>query len=91
MPDLPSVAEFLPGYDVSLWFGIGAPKGTPTEIINKLNREINAGLADLKLKTRFADLGAIVLALSPIEYGKRIAEETDKWAKVIKFSSAKAN
>ena len=75
----------------SAWGGIGAPKGTPTEIINKLNREINAGLADLKLKTLFAGLGAIVLALSPIEYGKRIAEETDKWAKVIKFSGAKAN
>jgi tripartite-type tricarboxylate transporter receptor subunit TctC len=91
LPDTPTVADFIPGFETSAWGGIGAPKGTPTEIINKLNREINAGLADLKLKTRFADLGAIVLALSPIEYGKRIAEETDKWAKVIKFSGAKAN
>jgi tripartite-type tricarboxylate transporter receptor subunit TctC len=83
----------------------GAPGNTPAEIVDRLNREVNAALADpmikarlealdatdLKLKTRFADLGAIVLALSPIEYGKRIAEETDKWAKVIKFSGAKAN
>ena len=91
LPDTPTVADFIPEFETSAWGGIGAPKGTPTEIINKLNREINAGLADLKLKTRFADLGAIVLALSPIEYGKRIAEETDKWAKVIKFSGAKAN
>ena len=91
LPDTPTVADFIPGFETSAWGGIGAPKDTPTEIINKLNREINAGLADIKLKTRFADLGAIVLALSPIEYGKRIAEETDKWAKVIKFSGAKTN
>ena len=91
LPDTPTVADFVPGFETSAWGGIGAPKGTPAEIIDKLNREINAGLADLKLKARFADLGAIVLALSPAEYGKRIAEETDKWANVIKFSGAKAN
>ena len=80
-----------PSWPTPSWGGISAPKGTPAEIIDKLNTEINAGLADLKLKARFADLGAIVLVLSPAEYGKRIAEETDKWANVIKFSGAKAN
>jgi tripartite-type tricarboxylate transporter receptor subunit TctC len=88
-PDTPTVGEFVPGFETSAWAGIGAPKNTPVEIIEKLNREINAVLDDPKIKARIADLGGMVLALSPAEYGKRIAEETEKWAKVIKFSGAK--
>jgi tripartite-type tricarboxylate transporter receptor subunit TctC len=91
LPDVPTVGDFAPGFETSAWGGIGAPRDTPTEIIDMLNREINAGLADPKLKARFADLGGIVLALSPTEYGNRIAAETEKWAKVIKFSGPKAN
>ena len=79
----------MPGFETSAWAGIGAPKNTPAEIIDMLNREINAALADPTIKARFAQLGGEVLALSPGEYGKRIAEETEKWAKVIKFSGAK--
>jgi tripartite-type tricarboxylate transporter receptor subunit TctC len=82
------VGEFLPGYEASGWFGIGAPKNTPVEIIEKLNREINAGLADPKIKARVGDLGGAVLALSPADFGKLIAEETEEWAKVIKFAAA---
>jgi tripartite-type tricarboxylate transporter receptor subunit TctC len=89
LPDIPTVADFVPGFETSAWAGIGAPKNTPAEIIDKLNREINGGLFDPKIKARIADLGGMVLALSPTEYGKRIAEETEKWAKVIKFSGAK--
>jgi tripartite-type tricarboxylate transporter receptor subunit TctC len=88
-PDIPTVGDFVPGFETSAWAGIGAPKNTPVKIIDKLNREINAVLADPKIKARFADLGGMVLALSPTEYGKRIAEETEKWAKVIKLSGAK--
>jgi len=88
-PDIPTVADFVPGFETSAWAGIGAPKNTPAEIIDKLNREINGGLLDPKIKARIADLGGMVLALSPTEYGKRIEEETEKWAKVIKFSGAK--
>ena len=91
LPDIPTVADFVPGYDVSDWVGVGAPKNTPAEIIDKLNREINAGLADAKLKARFADLGATVIPGSPTDFGKLIAEETEKWAKVVKFSGAKAD
>ena len=89
LPDIPTVADFVPGFETSAWAGIGAPKNTPAEIIDKLNREINGGLLDPKIKARIADLGGMVLTLSPTEYGKRIAEETEKWAKVIKFSGAK--
>ena len=91
VPDLPTVAEFVPGYEASYWAGLGAPKNTPAEIIDALNREINAALADPKMQARFADLGGQVLALSPSEYAKRITEETDKWAKVFKFAGAKAD
>jgi tripartite-type tricarboxylate transporter receptor subunit TctC len=91
LPDLPTVSEFVPGYEVSGWFGVGAPANTPVEIIDKLNREINAGLADPQLKARLADLGGSVLAGSPADFGKLIAEETEKWAKVVKFSGARAN
>jgi tripartite-type tricarboxylate transporter receptor subunit TctC len=79
----------VPGYEVSNWFGVGAPKATPAEIVEKLNKEINAGLADRKLNARFADLGGDVLALSPADFGKFIADETEKWAKVIKFAGIK--
>jgi tripartite-type tricarboxylate transporter receptor subunit TctC len=89
LPDIPTVGEFLPGYEASGWFGIGAPKNTPSEIIDKLNKEINAGLADPKMKARLADLGGDVLALSPADFGKLIAEETEKWAKVIKSAGIK--
>ena len=89
LPDIPTVGDFVPGFETSAWAGIGAPRNTPVEIINKLNREINAALADPKIEARMADLGGMVLALSPTEYGKRIAEETMKWAKAVKFSGAK--
>jgi len=90
LPDVPPVGDFVPGFETSAWAGIGAPKNTPAEIIDMLNREINAVLAEPAIRTRVADLGGEVLALSPSEYTRRIAEETDKWAKVIKFSGAKA-
>jgi tripartite-type tricarboxylate transporter receptor subunit TctC len=91
LPDIPTVGDFVPGFETSAWGGIGAPRDTPAEIINKLNREINAGLVDPKMNARLADLGGLVLPLSPAEYGRRIAEETEKWGKVIKFSGAKAD
>ena len=84
------MGEFLPGYEASTWYGVGAPKVTPAEIVEKLNKEINAGLADPKMKARLADLGGEVLALLPADFGKLIAEETAKWAKVVKFSGVKA-
>jgi tripartite-type tricarboxylate transporter receptor subunit TctC len=83
LPDVPPLGDFVPGFETSAWAGIGAPKNTPAEIIDQLNREINAVLADPTIKARIADLGGEVLALSPSEYTRRIAEETDKWAKVI--------
>ena len=91
LPDVPPLADFVPGFETSAWAGIGAPKNTPAEIIDQLNREINAGLADPTIKARFTDIGGEVLALSPSEYARRIGEETDKWAKVIKFSGATAD
>jgi tripartite-type tricarboxylate transporter receptor subunit TctC len=89
LPGIPTVAEFVPGYEASFWFGVGAPKATPAEIVDKLNKEINAGLVDPKFKARLADLGGTVLAGSPADFGKLIAEETEKWAKVIKFAGIK--
>jgi tripartite-type tricarboxylate transporter receptor subunit TctC len=89
LPDIPTVAEFVPGYEASNWFGVGAPKATPAEIIEKLNEEINVGLADPKIKARLAELGAMVLASSPADFGKLIAEDTEKWAKVIKSAGIK--
>jgi tripartite-type tricarboxylate transporter receptor subunit TctC len=88
--DIPTMADFVPGYEVSIWFGIGAPRNTPVEITDKLNEEINAGLADPKLKARFADLGGMVFPGSPADFGKLIAEDIEKWAKVIKFAGIKA-
>jgi len=90
LPDVPSVGEFVPGYESSSWYGVGAPKGTPAEIVDKLNREVNAALADPKMKARLADLGAMLLPGSPADFGKFVAEETEKWAKVVEFSGAKA-
>ena len=89
LPDVPTVGEFVQGYEASAWWGFGAPKNTPIEIVVKLNREINAGLADPKMKARLADLGGTVLPGSPAEFGKLIADETEKWAKVIKFAGIK--
>src|SRR5215471_14858444 len=86
LPDIPTAGEFLPGYEASNWYGIGAPRNTPVEVIDKLNKEINAGLADPKIKMRLADLGGDVLALSPADFGKLIAEETEKWGKVVNFA-----
>jgi tripartite-type tricarboxylate transporter receptor subunit TctC len=89
LPNIPTVAEFVPGYEASGWVGIGAPKYTPVEIIEKLNREIDAGLADPKIKARLADLGGTVLPGSPGDFGKFVADETEKWAKVIQFAGIK--
>ncbi len=91
LPDLPTVADFLPGYEATSWFGIGAPKNTPPEIIEKLNKEINAGLADPTISARLKDLGGILLPGTPTAFGQLIVHETEKWAKVIEFSGAKAN
>jgi tripartite-type tricarboxylate transporter receptor subunit TctC len=89
LPDLPTVADFVPGYEASAWYGVGVPKGTPDDIIDKLNTEINAILAEPKAKARLADLGASLLAGSPADFGKLVAHETEKWGKVVKFSGAK--
>ena len=89
LPDIPAVGEFVPGYEMSAWYGVGAPKGTPAEVIDKINREINAGLADPKMKARFAELGGTPMAMSPAEFGKLIADETEKWAKVIREANIK--
>jgi len=89
LPDLPTVGEFVQGYEASSWYGVGAPKGTPADIIDKLNKEINAGLADPKIKTRLADLGGTVLSGSPADFGKLIVDETEKWAKVIRAANIK--
>jgi tripartite-type tricarboxylate transporter receptor subunit TctC len=89
LPDLPTVADFVPGYEASAWYGVGVPKGTPDNVIDKLNKEINAILADPKAKARLADLGASLLAGSPADFGKLVADETEKWGKVVKFSGAK--
>ena len=90
LPDVPTVGEFVPGYEASSWNGIGAPKGTPVEIIDMLNKEINAALGDPKMKARLADLGGTPLLGSPADFGKLIADETEKWGKVVKFAGVKA-
>jgi tripartite-type tricarboxylate transporter receptor subunit TctC len=89
LPDLPVVADFLPGYEASAWYGLGAPKGTPAEIIDRLNKEVNAILADPKAKARLEELGASLLPGSPPEFGNLLADETEKWGKVVRFSGAK--
>jgi len=90
LPELPVVGDFVPGYEASTWYGVGAPKSTPADIVDRLNKEINAGLADPKLKARLTDLGGMMLTGSAAEFAAFIAEETEKWAKVVKFSGAKA-
>jgi tripartite-type tricarboxylate transporter receptor subunit TctC len=90
LPDVPIIADVAPGYEASIWNGIGAPKGTPQEIVEKLNREINAGLADPKIKARIADLGAVPLPLTPAEFGKLLAHDTEKWGRVIRAANIKA-
>jgi tripartite-type tricarboxylate transporter receptor subunit TctC len=87
LPDMPTVGEFVPGYEASTWSGVGAPKATPAEIVEKLNKEINAALADHKIKARLADLGSTPLVGSATDFGKLIAEETEKWAKVIRVAN----
>ena len=89
LPDVPTVGDFLPGFESSQWYGIGAPKGTPADIVARLNKEINAGRADPKLKARIADLGGVPMPMTPGDFGKHIAAETAKWAKVIKFAGIK--
>jgi tripartite-type tricarboxylate transporter receptor subunit TctC len=89
LPDVPTVDEFVPGYEASAWFGVGAPKATPAEIVEKLNKEINAGLADPKLKARIAELGASTLPGSPADFGKLIADETEKWGKVVRAANVR--
>jgi tripartite-type tricarboxylate transporter receptor subunit TctC len=89
LPDIPTVAEFVPGYEASTWYGVGAPKGTPAEIVDKLNREFNAGLADPKIKARLADLGGVPMPMTPPDFGKFLVDETEKWAKVVKFAGLK--
>jgi tripartite-type tricarboxylate transporter receptor subunit TctC len=90
LPDVPTVGEFLPGYEASNWYGVGIPKNTPAEIIDKLNKEINAGLADPKMKARLADFGGTPLVGSPADFAKHIADETEKWGQVIRAANIKA-
>jgi tripartite-type tricarboxylate transporter receptor subunit TctC len=89
LPNIPTVADFLPGYEASAWNGVGVPKGTPAEIIDKLNKEINAALADPRIRARIAELGAAAFPTSPSEFGKFVADETEKWAKVIRTANIK--
>jgi len=89
LPDLPTVADFLPGYEASAWYGLGAPKGTPAEIIDNVNKAMNAVLADPKAQARFTELGASLLPGSAADFGKLLADETEKWGKVVKFAGAK--
>ena len=89
LPEIPTVSEFLPSYEASSWFGIGAPKNTPASIVDKLNKEVNAGLADPKLRAKIGELGGTVLGGSAADFGRLVAEETHKWGKVVKFSGAK--
>jgi tripartite-type tricarboxylate transporter receptor subunit TctC len=89
LPDLPTVSDFVPGYESSVFNGIGAPRGTPAEVISTLNKEINTALADPKIKARLAELGGTAFVGSPSDFSKLIAEETEKWAKVIRATNIK--
>jgi tripartite-type tricarboxylate transporter receptor subunit TctC len=89
LPDLPTVAEFVPGYESSQWYGLGAPRATPVELVDKLNKEVNGALANPKFRARLAEIGATPLAGSPADFGRLIANDTEKWSKVVKFSGAK--
>lgn len=90
LPDVPAVSEFVPGFEASGWFGVGAPRNTPIEIIDVLNRSINAGLSEPRMAARFAELGGTILAGSPTDFGKFVAAEIEKWSKVVKFAGIKA-
>ena len=90
LPDIPAVAEFVPGYETGVHYGIGAPRNTPTGIIDKLNNEINAALADPKMKARLAELGAVPMPMTSAEIGKFVADETEKWGKVVRAANIKA-
>jgi tripartite-type tricarboxylate transporter receptor subunit TctC len=90
LPRIQTVADFIPGYEASAWFGVGAPRNTPAEVLNRLNKEINAGLADAKIKARLADLGGTVFVSSPADFARFIAEDAEKWAKVVRFTGIKA-
>jgi tripartite-type tricarboxylate transporter receptor subunit TctC len=87
LPDVPTIAETLPGYEASIWYGISAPRGTPADIVAILNKSVAAGLADPKVKAKLAELGGIPMPMSPAEFGKLVADETEKWAKVVKFAN----
>ena len=89
LPDVPAIDEFVPGYETSVWYGIGVPRNTPAEIVERLNKEINSALADPRMKARLADMGGTIITGSPADFGALIAAETEKWAKVVKFSGAK--
>ena len=91
LPDIPTVSEFVPGYEASTWYGIGAPRNTPTKIINTLNNEINAGLAGPEINARLADLGAVPIPMTPAEFGRLVADETEKWGKVIRAANIKVD
>jgi tripartite-type tricarboxylate transporter receptor subunit TctC len=90
LPDVPTVSESVPGFEASTWQGIGAPKNTPVEIIDRLNKEINAALADPKIRARLADLGSVPMPMSPAEFKNFVATETEKWSKVIRAANIKA-
>ena len=87
LPDIPTVGEFVPGYEASVWYGLGAPKNTPAEIVDKLNKEINAALVDPKLKARLTDLGGVPMSMSAAEFAKFVAAETEKWGEVIRAAN----
>ena len=91
IPDVSPLARFVPGYEANGWYGIGAPKNTPAEVIQRLNTEINAAITDVKLKARLAELGGVLLTGSAADFAKIIAQDTEKWAQVVKFSGAKAD
>src|SRR5262249_2134396 len=89
LPDIPSLSEFIAGYEASTWFGVGAPRSTPTDIVDKLNQQINTAFGDPKMKARLVELGGTVLAGSPADFGKLIAADTEKWSQVVKFAGIK--
>ena len=90
LPDLPTVAETVPGFEASAWYGIGAPRNTPDDIVDKLNKEINSALAESKIETRLTDMGGMLLPGSSVAFGKMIADETEKWGKVVRAANIKA-
>jgi tripartite-type tricarboxylate transporter receptor subunit TctC len=91
LPEVPPLSESLPGYETSFWLGIGAPRNTPENIVQTLNKEINAGLGNAKLKSQLVDMGTILMPMTPEQFGKLIAADTEKWAKVVRFAGLKAN